>query len=281
MRIAVVGATGVIGRHVIPRLIERGHEVRAIVTKESDVVILRGIGIDARLGNILETATLEHALAGCDVALHLATAAPRPGRPANLVLNDRIRREGTLNLIAACRRNGVERYVQQSVAFLVGGTGILVDEAAPLLPPTAATASAIDMEAIVQSSDLHWTILRGGALYGPCTGRDDAWRSQARSHELRLPADGSDFISLVHVIDFARAFVLASEQSHPGARLSIVDDVPITYRDLLTYVARLEGAPDPAPGGPSSLPSFRVTNGTAKKLLSWEPAFSSYRSGIV
>ncbi|PZR93142.1 MAG: hypothetical protein DLM68_01375 [Hyphomicrobiales bacterium] len=109
VRAAIVGATGVLGRQVIPRLIERGHQVRAIVTKEPDAAAaLRRVGVDAVLGDILNRATLGHAVGGCDVALHLATVAPRPGKAANLTLNDRIRREGTANLIEACRENGVE-----------------------------------------------------------------------------------------------------------------------------------------------------------------------------
>jgi uncharacterized protein YbjT (DUF2867 family) len=118
MRVAVAGATGAIGRHVVPRLIESGHQVRAIVTKEGEAAALSRLGIDAVVGDLLKLPALVPMLSECDVALHLTTAAPKPGKEANLALNDPIRREGTANLIQACCENGIQRYIQQSIAFL-------------------------------------------------------------------------------------------------------------------------------------------------------------------
>jgi 2-alkyl-3-oxoalkanoate reductase len=281
MRVAVAGATGVIGRHVVPRLIERGHQVRAIVTKEGEAAALSRLGIDAVVSDLLKLPALVPTLSECDVALHLATVAPKPGKEANLALNDRIRREGTANLIQACRENGVERYVQQSIAFLTGGTNAIVDERADLLPPTAVTASAIDMESMVMSSGLRWTIIRDGALYGPGTGRDEMWRSQARAGELRIPGDGSDYISLIHVVDLARAFVLTTEHDLNGSIVSVVDDQPVTYKELLTYISRLEDSLDPQPGADLALRSFRVSNAKAREVIGWEPTFPTYRSGLI
>jgi len=95
--------------------------------------------------------------------LNLATV-PRPGEPAEWALNDRIRREGTVNLIEACRQNNVERLVQQSIAHLVANGSVdLLDETAPLRP-TVVTQSAAEMENAVSASGLHWTVLRGGSI---------------------------------------------------------------------------------------------------------------------
>jgi uncharacterized protein YbjT (DUF2867 family) len=93
LRLGVVGATGVLGRNLIPRLLERGHEVRAIVRNPASVGWLRFLGVDAVQGDILQSTTLAPALLGCDAALHLATAVPRPGKPADFTMNDRIRGE--------------------------------------------------------------------------------------------------------------------------------------------------------------------------------------------
>jgi 2-alkyl-3-oxoalkanoate reductase len=153
-QVAVIGATGVVGRHVVPRLREQGRHVRAIVRSEADVEALRRVGIEAVRGDILDRHSLRQAVEGCSVAFHLATAAPRPGQALNWALNDRIRREGTANLLEACRGAGVQRYVHQSLAFLVGGSPISSDEAAPLLPATKVTASAIDAERLVAASGL-------------------------------------------------------------------------------------------------------------------------------
>jgi nucleoside-diphosphate-sugar epimerase len=282
MRIAILGATGVLGRQVVPRLVERGHAVVAVARDEAKAARLRRLDVETVIGDILDAASLPPALQGCDAALHLATAVPRPGMPRDFSLNDRIRREGTANLIAACRAAGVERYVQQSIAHLVAaGTAELLDEDAPL-HPTPATASAAEMEAFVRQSGLRWTILRGGAFYGPGTGRDEQWRAMARDGQLAFPGDGAGYTSLIHVTDMADATVLAAEQTPAGATLAIVDDLPVTYVELFRYIAAVEGGPEPQPAGPPPpvWPAFRVSNARARAALGWWPRLSSYRSGF-
>lgn len=282
MRIGVIGATGALGRQVVPRLIERGHVVRAIVRQEAEVARLRRLAIDAVQGDILDRGSLSTGLDGCDATLHLATAIPRAGTPnADWSLNDRIRREGTGNLLDACRKLGIERYVQQSIAHLVAdGTLDLLDESAPLRPGPR-TASAADMEEMVGNSGLRWTILRGGSFYGPHTGRDEAWRNDARSGRLRIPTDGAGYISLIHVTDMADAVVLATEIAPDRCLLAIVDDQPVTYAELFRYLARLEAGPDPEAGGPPTpWPSCRVSNARARQVLGWQPRLRTYRSGF-
>jgi nucleoside-diphosphate-sugar epimerase len=282
MRIGVVGATGVLGKQVLPRLIERGHVVRAIVRREPEVTRLRQLGIDSVPGDILDADSLSRGLDGCDAALHLATAIPRAGTPnPDWSLNDRIRREGTGNLLDACRKLGIERYVQQSIAHLIAdGSSDLLDESAPIRP-SPRTASAADMEELVRSSGLRWTILRGGAFYGPHTGRDEAWRNDARTGRLQIPGDGTGFISLAHVADVADAVVLATEIAPDRSVLAIVDDQPVTYAELFRYLAHLEGGPNPQPGGgPTPWPSFRVSNARARQVLGWQPRLHTYRSGF-
>ncbi len=282
-RIAVAGATGVLGLNVVPRLLEAGFEVRALVRSERHLALMRRLGAEASVGDILAGATLAPLLAGCDVALHLATAIPRDRRAPDWSVNDRIRREGTVNLIQACRTAGVRHYVQQSVAMLQAGQGAaLTDESAPV---TAAPnlRSAADMEAIVRDSGLDWCILRGGWFYGPGTGLDAAWREQARRGELRIPGDGEAFVSLVHVSDMAAAAVLAARAGIQGETLAIVDDAPVTWGELFQHIAALEGqAPvtaDPALQPP--LASFRVSNARARLRLNWAPFYRSYRSGLI
>jgi 2-alkyl-3-oxoalkanoate reductase len=282
MRVAIVGATGVLGKQVVPRLIERGHAVRAIVRHESQVARLRRLGVDAVPGDILDPGSLSRGLVGCDAALHLATAIPRVGTPnPDWSLNDRIRRQGTRNLVGACRELGVERYIQQSIAHLVAdGSSNVLDETSPIRT-TPTSASAAEMEELVRNSGLRWTILRGGAFYGPHTGRDEMWRNDARSGRLRLPGDGRGYISLSHVADVADAVVLATEIAPNCSVLAIVDDQPVTYAELFAYLAHLEGGPDPQPGGaPTPWPSCRVSNARAKTVLGWQPRLRTYRSGF-
>lgn len=279
MQILVVGASGVLGRQVVPRLVERGHAVRAIVRRPEQAHALRAAGAEPSLGDILEQASLQAAARGCDAALHLATAIPRAG-DGDWSRNDRIRREGTHNLLAAAAANGVRRYVQQSIAMLYGNTGqSVVDESAPL-QPTARIQSAVDMEQMVRGAALDWCILRGGLFYGAGAGLEEEWRQAARQGELMLPGDGSALISLIHVVDMASAVVAAAEGAPRGSVYNVVDDEPARYADLFAYVAAQLGTTAPQPGGPQARFSFGCSNARIKRDLGWQPAYPSYRSGL-
>ncbi len=279
MRVLVVGATGVLGRQVVPRLVERGHSVRVVIRDAGRVPYFQQMGVETALGNILDLDSLQAAAVGCEAALHLATAIPRAGE-RDWSLNDRIRREGTRNLLAAAPANGVRRYVQQSIAMLYGDTGQqIVSESAPL-QPSPVIQSAADMEDMVRASTLDWCILRGGLFYGPGTGREDEWRQAARESRLVYPEDGSALLSQVHVVDMARAVVLAAEKAPPGSVYNIVDDEPVSYKRLYAYVAAQMGAPEPKGGGPRVLRSFACSNARVKQELGWEPAYRTFLSGL-
>jgi 2-alkyl-3-oxoalkanoate reductase len=275
----VIGATGVLGRHTVPRLIECGHRVNALVRSQEASQQLRDTGAATFFGDILEPATLPPILDKCDIVLHLATAVPRPGQPLEWSRNDRIRREGTSHLLQACKAVGVRRYLQQSIAMLQSlPADAWADESVePYVTPI--TQSAWDMEESVRKSGLDWLILRGGLFYGPGTGRDAAWRSAAREGTLTVPEDGSAFLSLIHVSDMAEALVKAL----PGpsaATLAVVDDAPPRYSELFSHVAALEGAPPPKSGSKLILASFRVPNHAVKAALAWSPHYRSMFSGL-
>jgi nucleoside-diphosphate-sugar epimerase len=279
MKILVVGATGVLGRNVVPRLVERGHVVRAIILRSEEAPFLEQAGVEPILGDIFNRDSLNRAARGCDAALHLATAIPKSG-DGDWSLNDRVRREGTRNFIAAATHNGVKRYVQQSITLIYGDKGqTIVDESAPL-QPIPVSQSAVDMEDLVRASRLDWCILRDGLFYGAGTGREDAWRQAARQNSLTLPGDGSDLLSLVHVVDMARAVVTATECARPGSIYNIVDDEPVSYKRLFTYIAAQIDMPAPKEGGPKFLPSLGCRNARIKEELSWQPSYPSYRSGL-
>ncbi|MGE5333787.1 MAG: NAD-dependent epimerase/dehydratase family protein [Nitrososphaerota archaeon] len=279
MRVFVVGATGVLGRQVLPRLIERGHRVAAVARHTVDVERLRRLGIDAHSGDILDAQSMREPLRGCDVALHLATAIPAPGPQRDWSRNDRIRREGTRHLLAVAQEHGVRRYVQQSITFLYGDGGDqLVTEERPLLPGER-ISSAFEMEQAVRAASLEWVILRGGAFYGPGTGAEDAWRREAEQGTLVTPGDGSALLSLIRVEDMARAVVLAAEAALPGTTYNVVDDTPVCYGDLYRYVASQMMAPEPATGG-APVASLGCSNAAIRRALGWEPAWPSYRSGL-
>jgi nucleoside-diphosphate-sugar epimerase len=277
MRIAILGATGVLGRPVVTRLLERGHEIVAIVRDPARLD--PGPRVRAVRGDILEPASLLAPLAGCDAILHLATVIPRGGGQSDWAPNDRVRREGTGNLLDAARHHGQPRYIQQSVAMLLAGPReIIADEDAPLRP-SARLESARDMEDAVRASDLPWVILRGGAFYGRGSGRMEDLNRLAREGRLTIPGDGRDYISLIHVEDMADAVVRAAESDVAGQVFNIVDDRPVTYGELYEYIADVNAAPPPAPGDAALLASFRVGNARARHGLGWTPTFTDYRAG--
>lgn len=279
MRIAVAGATGVLGRAVVPRLIERGHTVHAMVRGESVSRLAAKPNLVFIRADILAPDTLAPLVSGCQVVLHLATAIPRPGGARDWAANDRVRREGTRNLIESYQAAGGGRYVQQSVAMLhAGGGDAASDEDAPL-KASPVLQSALEMEEMVRGSGLRWIILRGGLFYGPGTDRMRDWNDAARSGRLRIPGDGSDYVSLVHVEDMARAVVIAAESSSAHAAFNIVDDRPVTYRELFGHLAVLNGAKSPETGGAPLLESFRVSNARARSVLGWAPRYPDYLSG--
>jgi|SRR5580765_161877 len=121
--VAVLGATGVYGRHLVPRLVARGHRVRALVRRAEAAAIAAACGAELRVADVFDAASLRAGLDGCDVAINLATSLPGPSGRGDFAANDRVRREGTPIWVRACRDMGVSRIVQQSIAMVNAGMG--------------------------------------------------------------------------------------------------------------------------------------------------------------
>lgn len=286
--VAILGATGVYGRHLVPRLVARGHRVRALVRRPEAAAIAAACGAELHAADVFDIASLRAGLESCDVGINLATALSGPsGGTGDYALNDRVRREGTPIWIRACREAGVARIVQQSIAMVNAGAGDACTDEDAVFPPggddvaALAIAAAVAMEDVVRGSDLDWVILRGGLFYGPGTGFDDDWFARARAGKLRLPGDGSGWVSLVHIADMAAATVATVERWPSRQALIVADDHPVRWRELLGYVAAIAGAAAPQAGGRLGLPSFRVRNRRAREALSWAPVYPDYRAGLV
>ena len=280
MRIAVVGATGVLGRHVVPRLVEAGYDVRATCRRDDDGARLDRLGAAAVKADILDPGSLGAAVDGCDAALHIATKIPAPAPDADWSVNDRIRRAGTENLLAACAAAGCGRYVQQSIAMILNTADDRPQtEDDPVAGP-AQLASGVDAETLVRACPLDWRIVRGGGFYGPGTGLDDRWRKAASDGVLAVPGDGTAYVSLIHIADMAAAVLSALEADIGRRTWNAVDDEPAPIGAVLNHVASLVGSPPPPTGAPPGLPSFRVSNARLRSELGWSPRFGTYRSGL-
>jgi nucleoside-diphosphate-sugar epimerase len=284
--IGVLGATGVYGRTLVPRLITAGFDVRALVRRPEAAGAAAACGADVRRADIFDYESLRAALDGCEIGINLATSLPGPkGRASDFAANDELRRRGTRVWVEACQDAGVARILQQSIALVNSGAGDEWADEDTVFPPDDTTAgraiaACLAMEAAVSSSALDWIILRGGFFYGPGTGYDDAWFAAARAGALRLPGDGSDYVSLVHIADMAEATVRAISQWPSQQVLIVADDAPARWGEVLAFVAALAGSSSPQPGGRLGLPTHRVRNHRAREALGWAPFYATYRAGL-
>src|SRR5260370_3920578 len=137
MRVFVAGATGVLGRLVVRELVARGHAVTGLARSPASEAVLCRLGAAPAPGDLFDVDSLIRAAAGADVVMHLATAIPTGSRQTlcDWRLNDRLRTEGTANLLDAARRVRARFYVQQSVTLVHGSAGeSWVDEDSPVIP---------------------------------------------------------------------------------------------------------------------------------------------------
>ena len=281
MRIFIVGATGVLGRALLPLLQEQGHTVRTLARSEEKVQALQRSGIEAQQGDLLaqeiEPRLLEM-LEGCDAAVHIATAIPRNMSASGAWdTNSRLRVEGTQRLLQASLAVGVKRYIQQSItmAYPDGGDEWIYENTPLDASPQRADINApvIDMEDLVRDvarEQLSWCILRGGMFVGAGTGQE-ALLAKIRDGKSVVPCDGTTFLSLVHVADMADAVSKALVHTLAGTIYNIVDE-PIRNGDFLSKLASLVGVTQPEQDYSQPCPpSWRCSNQAARTILGWEP----------
>lgn len=278
-RVALIGGSGVLGRHVLRILVTAGLQVR-LLTRSEVGILASDDRVESVVGDVLDRESLSPLLRGCDAAVHVATAlriedgASRP----DWARNDAVRIRGTTNLIDACAREGVGRLVAQSVAFVASPSRDAWSAGTEPLAPLGFLRSASVMEQLLRSAPFACAVLRGGLFYGEGTGVQAEWESAASARAFNLPRSPLDFVSLIHVEDMARAVVAALTSRLDGC-YPVVDDEPVRWQDLFSGLAAECGAPPPAHGDWDSLPSFRVSNRATRLGLGWQPRFRSYRDG--
>ncbi len=286
MKILIAGATGVLGKRVVPLLIERGHEVIGLSRSAANDEQLAGAGATSIRADLFDEADVIQAAKNCEAVLHLATAIPTTS-PGDWSLNDRIRREGTANLIAAALANGCSLYLQQSISFLYGQCGdAWVDERFPLdfsLPNPL--QSALDMERMVQQAtdehELPAVTLRFGSFYSADSALTQARLAEIASGRYRVVGDGSNYVTLIQVDDAAQATVAATEQgeNHLGAVYNVGDDDPPREREFADWRAEQLGAA--RPGSVDGTPiSTRCSNRKLVTEMNWHPRYPSFREGF-
>lgn len=302
VRIFVAGATGAIGRQLVPLLVESGHSVTALTRAESKAAAIREAGAEAVVANVLDAHEITAAVLAQspDVVVHELTAIPAridPRRFAEaFVPTNRLRRDGTRNLLAAAVAAGSRRIVVQSIAQAyapVGGWVKAEDDPLYLDAPSPFAdifQAIVDLETITLGSDaIEPVVLRYGNFYGPGTrfAADGSDAQLVREGRFPVAGGGPAHWSFIHVQDAAHATVQALDRGAPGI-YNVVDDEPAPVADWLpVYAAALE-APSPRHVDPprsdygihGMLLARGASNSKAKEQLGWSPLHASWREGF-
>jgi len=306
MRVLVAGATGAIGRPLVRKLVAAGHEVTGTTRSEERAGSIRAAGAEAAVVDVFDVERLRTAVSEArpEAIVHELTALPdrldfrKEGvyEPTN-----RVRTEGTHNLLEAARGVGARRFVCQSIAFAYRpeGARVKTEEDALMDDAPGGFGSGVralhEMEAAVLGTHgVEGLVLRYGFFYGPGTyyANDGTTTSDVRRRRMPIVGKGTGLFSFVHVDDAAEATVAAVERGSPGV-YNVTDDEPAPMSEWLPAFAGAAGAKRPlrvpvwlakVVGGPE-VPTFALqlrgaSNEKAKRELGWQPAHASWRTGF-
>jgi 2-alkyl-3-oxoalkanoate reductase len=306
MKVFLAGASGALGRPLVPRLLAAGHEVTGMTRSEENAEQIRAAGAQAVVVDVFDREALRAAVtdSGAEVVLHELTALPERMSFRNKQLysaTNRVRGEGTRNLMEAARAAGTRRFITQSVAFLYEPTGgrVKTEQDATMKDAPAPFGESIrilrQMERTVMcAEDLEGLVLRYGFFYGPGThyAADGAYASDVRNRRLPIVGEGTGVTSFIHIDDAADATVAAVSRGAPGV-YNITDDEPAAMRDWVPVYAAAAGAKPPRrvpvwlarlvagpPVAAFALTLRGASNEKAKRELGWEPAHPSWRTGF-
>ena len=300
MRVLVVGATGAIGTRLVPQLVARGHEVTGTSRSAAKAGQLRAMGAEPVALDVLDAEATRKVVSATspDAIIHQATALAgvRFGRNLDKTFGptNRLRTEGTDNLLAAARETGVRRFVAQSFASYryarVGGLVKTEEDPLDPNPPAMARQSNAAMKYLDETVTAAGGIaLRYGGFYGAA---DDPMINMVRKRMFPLIGTGAGITSFIHLDDAAAATVLALE--YDGAAIyNIVDDEPAPQSEWLPLLAQALGARPPR-----RIPTWLATlvagkgmvmisaqgrgasNAKAKRDLGWTPRYPTWRQGF-
>jgi nucleoside-diphosphate-sugar epimerase len=304
MRVLVAGASGAIGRQLVPALVAAGHEVTATTRSPGKTASLGAAGATPVVVDGLDALAVGEAVAKAEpeVIIHQMTAIPPSFGMRHFdrtfAVTNELRTKGLDHLLAAAAAAGVGRVIAQSFAGWPNARtgGPVKTEEDPLDPdPPAeqrATIGAIRYleDAVTSASGITGLALRYGSLYGP--GTTDQVIAMIRKRRFPLVGDGSGVWSFLHVADAATATV-AAVQRGAGGVYNIVDDEPARVSEWLPATAAIIGARPPmrvpvwlarllaGDVGVSVMTQIRgSSNAKAKRELGWQPRWSSWRDGF-
>jgi nucleoside-diphosphate-sugar epimerase len=291
----------------VPLLVEAGHEVVGMTRSPEKVDALRAAGVEPAVCDALDREGVRAAVTAArpEAVVHQLTDLPRALDPrdfeGSFAANNRLRIEGTRNLVDAARAAGARRLVAQSIAFVYAPRGGAIKSEEDALDldasqPRVRTVQAVAAleTSVTETEGIDGLVLRYGYFYGPGTAyaHDGHIADLVRRRRFPIVGRGSGIFSFVHVDDAARAAVLALERGAPGV-YNVVDDEPAQAADWLPVYADALGAPPPR-RVPRLLARIvageyvvlmmteqrGASNAKAKSELGWEPRYPTWRSGF-
>jgi nucleoside-diphosphate-sugar epimerase len=304
MRVFVAGASGAIGRRLVPLLVAAGHEVVGMTRSAERAEQIRALGSEAVVCDVFDRDALRRVVAeaGPEAVIHELTDIPPRLEPrkyrTQLAGTNQLRREGTRNLVAAAQEAGAARLLAQSIAFAYDPEGGWVkDESAPLALASSPPMNVmIDAVASLEEQVLgaQGIVLRYGFFYGPGTAfaPDGFYAELVRGRRFPIVGSGEGRWSFIHVDDAAAATLAALERGQPGI-YNLVDDDPAPVRDWLPVYAASVGAKAPLRvprwlgrlgGGDAAVAGMTTqraaSNTKARRELSFLPRYPSWRDGF-
>lgn len=304
MRVLVAGATGVIGRQLVPLLISSGHDVIGLARSRARAAAVERAGAKLVVANALDRFELLRVVrdAAPDAVVHVLTAIPAAINPRRLArdfaMTNRLRTEGTRNLLDAAIDASVKRIITQGLAYAYDPSGDgVANEDTPFWPNppkqfVPVLAALRELEQLTNAAN--GLVLRFGHLYGPGSiyAADGSFVQQVRAGKVPLVGEGSATFSFTHSHDAASAIVAALDKDVTGA-LNIVDDEPAPMNEWLPFLAKLLNAPAPKKA-PAALARLAVggwgvafmtrlrgaDNARARLSLDWRPRYGSWREGF-
>ena len=309
MKIFVAGATGAVGKRLVPLLISKGHQVVASTQTAGKTAALRALGAEAIvLDGLNRNAVIDAAVAARPEAIvHQMTALASMRSLKNFdeefAVTNRLRTEGTEHLIAAAQAAGTRKLVVQSYTgwpnTRTGGPVKTEDDPLDPNPPkrmSRSLAAMRELERLVASANgIQGTVLRYGNFYGPGTSfaPDGEITRMVRRRQFPIIGSGAGIWSFIHMDDTASATLAAIESDASGV-FNIVDDEPAAVSVWLPELAKTIGAKPPrripawlgrlvmGESGVSMMTQSRgSSNAKAKRVLSWQPIYPSWRQGFL
>ena len=304
MRVFVTGATGALGRHLVPGLVTAGHEVTATTRTPGKVAQLREAGAEPVVVDGLDREAVIAAVraAAPEVIVHEMTALADMRSFRNpdklFAVTNELRTRGTDNLLAAAAQVGARRVIAQGYAGpgpdKASGGGLKTEEDPldwrPIRSAARAMAAIRYVDRTVPLEVPEGIVLRYGGFYGPGTG--DFVVEMARKRRLPVIGGGTGVWSFIEITDAAAATVAAAYRGAPGV-YNVVDDDPAPVAEWLPYLAEVAGAKPPlrVPAWLGRLlagefvvaqmtTSRGYSNEKARKELGWEPRYASWREGF-